>query len=90
MENEKWSWFAGGVVIGLLLGLGIAGSFAFTQAQRAQEAEVEARMQAEMAREMEVHARREADEARRHAEAAQRRAEESLQKLRKQQGDKGP
>jgi hypothetical protein len=75
VENDKWTWFAGGVVLGLLLGLGIAGGYVYTQIAREREKaarhEVEAMMQAEMARrEAEM-----AERSRRMAEAERDRAE---------------
>jgi hypothetical protein len=27
MEHDRWHWFAGGVVLGMLVGLGIAGGY---------------------------------------------------------------
>jgi hypothetical protein len=50
MENKKWSWFAFGVVVGLLIGLGIAGTYGWMQAERAREAEMRAREEAERTR----------------------------------------
>jgi hypothetical protein len=88
MENDRWGWFAGGVVVGILIGLGVAAGFALPKYHAAREeaerARIEAQMQAERAREAEMNARREAERAERHAE-------EALQKLKKDnQAEKAP
>jgi hypothetical protein len=74
MENERWSWFAGGLVLGLILGLGIAAGVIWPQLQaeraRGMEAAEEARMQADLARQNEAEARRAADELRQQADQA--------------------
>ena len=42
MEHDRWSWFAGGVVLGLLIGGGIAGGYAMTKVAAAEKARAEA------------------------------------------------
>ena len=87
MENEKWSWFAGGVVLGLLLGLGIAGGYFYTQLQaeraRAMESEAIASEEAARSRDMEAEARRNAERAERLLEESRKQLEQSREKEKK-------
>ena len=65
MEHDRWHWFAGGVVLGLLIGAGIAGSYGMTKY-------AEARAEAQDARERAEHWKGEAIELRARADKAEK------------------
>ncbi len=83
MDNEKWSSFIGGVVVGVLIALGIGGTFGWQQLQHARALEAELRAASEMARQ-------EAERAMQAEREARKKAEEALQQFGKgRPGDKG-
>jgi hypothetical protein len=88
MDNDKLAWFGGGVVVGLLVGLGIAAGFGYSKLAEveARSADAEDRAAAEA-----MHAARSARvasenerKARMQVEAAEKAARDALQQLKKQ------
>jgi predicted negative regulator of RcsB-dependent stress response len=69
MESEKWPAFITGFVLGMLVTLGVVGTFGWQKYQQARAATEEARERAAV---MEEQARAEAEKARRAAEFAER------------------
>ena len=74
MDNDRWPAFIGGLVLGIMITLGVVGTFGWTKYLQMQAMAEEARAQAEAAR-------REAEMVEREMEMLLRqRAEQALQK----------
>ena len=50
MEHDRWSWFAGGVVLGLLIGAGVTGGCFIPKLTEARRAEARAEADAAQAK----------------------------------------
>jgi uncharacterized protein HemX len=94
VDNERWPAFLGGLILGVLVTLGLVGTFGWHKFQQARaQAEVqaaEAMMQAERAREMEAMARMQAEEVHRHAEKRHEALRKQVDEVLKTVGEHDP
>jgi uncharacterized protein HemX len=88
MDNDRWPAFLGGLILGVLVTLGLVGTFGWHKFQQAKAEALDqaarAAEEAERARDMEQMARMQAEQARHAEEKARRQTELAHEAVRKQ------